>query len=55
MIHRICTIPLSETILNKEVEVIKQIALSNGFDTNLINKLIEKKYYRLVINSIFPE
>ena len=55
MIHRIFTIPLSETNLNKEIEVIKQIALSNGFDRNLINKLIEKKHYRFVINSIFPK
>jgi len=42
MIHRLFMIPLSETNLNKEITVIKQIALNNGFNTNLIDKLIEK-------------
>lgn len=42
-IHRAITIPINETEFNKEINIIKQIAISNRYNYNLIDRMIKKK------------
>jgi hypothetical protein len=42
MVHRLLNMPLSLENYNKEVRIIKHIALDNGYKTEMINKLIWK-------------
>ena len=39
---------------DKELNIIKQIALNNGFQPNLIDKLINKKQYKKAIELVYP-
>ena len=53
-IHRLLSTPLSTTDYNKELKIIKQIAINNGYSTNLIDKLVIKKQFILVMKKIYP-
>lgn len=41
-VYRLLTVPLSPEDYNKELLVIKQIAMSNGYTSTMVDKLIEK-------------
>ena len=55
MIHRAFSVPLSTDDFNKEINIIKDIATSNGYSHKMINQMLEKKRFKLAINSIFPQ
>ena len=55
MIHRAFSIPMNKEKFEKELLIIKQIAIKNGYPLHLIQSLIHKKDERLAINSIFPK
>ena len=38
----------------KELNIIKQIAVNNGYTTQLINTILNKKLYKKAINLVFP-
>lgn len=50
-IHRALTVPLSETSLIKELKIIKMIAKNNGYDENMVDRMVNKKRWRL-LNSL---
>lgn len=54
MVHRLLKIPMTPENYNKELNIIKQIAVANGFDIKLINNLIKKKNKKLAIAQTFP-
>lgn len=55
MVSRLLNIPLSTDNYNKEVNIIKQIAMANGYPTNLIDKLIGRHKNKLKSNTPSPE
>ncbi|CAK1596620.1 unnamed protein product [Parnassius mnemosyne] len=52
-INRLFTVPLSKENYLKELNIIYQIAVSNGFSKNLINNLIKKKQKHVIRNSLY--
>lgn len=53
-IHRMLSLPLSKENLIKETKIIKQIALNNGYNCKIIDKLIERKENILKFKSLLP-
>lgn len=53
-IHRLLNIPLSLDNFNKELNIIKQIAVNNGFQTSLIDTIVKNKQYKKAINMVYP-
>ncbi|XP_050518679.1 uncharacterized protein LOC126892954 isoform X2 [Diabrotica virgifera virgifera] len=54
-IHRLFSIPMSTDSFNKELNIIKQIAVNNGYDPSIIDKLIRKRESKLLQNSAFHQ
>lgn len=54
MIHRLLNVPLSEVDFKYELNLIKQIAVNNGYNPQLINNIYNKKIHKIAINLIFP-
>ena len=54
-IHRLINIPLSSDNFNKELNIIKQIALNNGYKESLIENILKKKQYKNAINLVYPD
>jgi hypothetical protein len=54
MIHRLLNVPLSECNYNKELNIIKQIAINNGYNPDIIDNLCNKKSYKMAIQLVFP-
>ena len=54
MIHRVVSLPLNKTNFHKEIRHIKQIAINNGYEVKLINKLLRKKLEKHNIQQIYP-
>ncbi|XP_072375519.1 uncharacterized protein [Diabrotica undecimpunctata] len=52
-IHRLETIPLSNTNYIQELNIIKQIAFNNGYNPDIIHKLIYKKKRKLLQQSAY--
>ena len=48
MVHRLLSLPLSTEDHKNEVEIIKHIAIANGYKSNIIDKIINKKQNRLI-------
>ena len=48
MVHRLLSLPLSTEDHKNEVEIIKHIAIANGYKCNIIDKIINKKQNRLI-------
>lgn len=42
MVHRLLSVPLTQLNYNKELNIIKHIALANGYKSEMINRLITK-------------
>lgn len=53
MIHGLVTIPLGTVDFEKELNIIKQIAINNGFSPDTINKILHKKFYKRAIDMVF--
>jgi predicted GIY-YIG superfamily endonuclease len=53
MIHRLTSIPMSNSMLLKELNTIKQIAVNNGYPENLINKLYRRKMSQKARDDIY--
>lgn len=54
MIHRLLNIPLSEHDFEKELNLIRQIAVNNGFQVSFIDKLLHKKQYNNALKAVYP-
>ena len=54
MLHRLLTVPLQTINFNKELNIIKQIAVNNGYNPNIIDKLLKQKLYKTATQMIFP-
>lgn len=54
-IHRLINnIPLSEENYRKELNIIKQIAVNNGYQTKMIDQIITRKQYNKAIRLAYP-
>lgn len=47
MIHRLVNVPMSDNNFFTELSIIKQIAVNNGYDPNLVNKILNKKLNKI--------
>jgi len=54
MIHRLLNIPLSEKEYHSELNVIKQIAVNNGYSSHIINSILNKKITKNAISEVYP-
>jgi len=54
MIHRLVTVPLNGFNFQKELNIIKQIAINNFYNVKIINKILNHKLYRKAINLVYP-
>lgn len=54
MIHRLTHIPLSAESFQHELNLIKKLALNNGYDPQIIINILNKKEYRMAIDLVFP-
>ena len=52
-IHRLVTIPLSKENFTDELNIIKQIAINNGYNVNIIDRLLENKTKTLVLKNFY--
>ena len=53
-IHRLLNTPLSIEDYNSELNIIKQIAVNNGYQANLIDTMIEKKLLKQALQLVYP-
>lgn len=53
MIHRLLNFPLNENNYNKEVNIIKQIAINNGYKGSLIDRLIKNKEKKMLMRNFY--
>lgn len=51
LIHRLFNFPLSKERFNNELRKIKNIARSNGFDSELIDKLVKKNRFKQMLSN----
>lgn len=49
MIHRLTTIPWSPVILQQSVIYYKKIAFKNGYNLEIIDKLVEKNNFNFAL------
>ena len=54
MIHRLTNVPLSENAFQEELNIIKQIAINNGYSPLIIEKMLTKKLQTKAISEIYP-
>lgn len=54
MIHRLLHIPLSTQNFDKELQIIKQIAINNGYKPNMVDNIVKNKKYKLALSQVFP-
>ena len=52
-IHRLLNIPLSPAEYEKEVKMIKQIAVNNVYEAKLIDQMIDKKLFKQAIHLVY--
>ena len=53
-IHRLNSIPLLDSDFQKELNIIKQIAVNNGYQSSLIDQLLNKKLYLQTLRLVYP-
>lgn len=54
MLHRAFSVPLTENNRQKELQLITAIANNNGIQSNIIEKLITKKYKQITVKQFYP-
>ena len=55
MIHRLTSILLDKTSFKKELGIIKQIAYQNGYESTLIDRILEKKIEKSTLKLIYSQ
>ena len=53
-IHRLVNVPMSQENFQVELNIIKQIAINNGYTSHLIDKMVEKKLFKQAIALVYP-
>ena len=53
-VHRLINTPLSEQNFNKELNIIKQISVNNGYNPNMIDKILTQKQFNKAISLVYP-
>lgn len=51
--HRLLLIPINDINFNKEVNTIVQRTINNGYDKEIITKLINKKQKKLLLKQFY--
>lgn len=54
-VHRLINTPMSEQNFNKELNIIKQISINNGYNPNMIDTILTKKQFKKAISLVYPE
>ncbi|XP_050513525.1 uncharacterized protein LOC126889333 [Diabrotica virgifera virgifera] len=54
-INRLVSIPLTTTSFNKELKIIQQIAVNNGYTVDLVNKILHKKTNRILEHRVYTQ
>ena len=54
MIHRLVNVPMSKEDFEKELNIIKQIAINNGYSPNTIDSILKKKTHKKALSLIYP-
>ncbi|XP_072384720.1 uncharacterized protein [Diabrotica undecimpunctata] len=54
-INRLISLPLTLTSFNKELKIIQQIAINNGYSINLVNKILHKKTNRMLEHQVYTQ
>lgn len=54
MLHRLINTPLSEKDFNIELNIIKQIAVNNGYSHTIIEKMLSKKLKTKAVSEVYP-
>lgn len=55
MIHRLNSIPLKKEHFLTELEIIKEIAINNGYESNLIDQILKGKIQKSNLNLIYSQ
>lgn len=55
MIHRLVNTPMTEADYNKELNIIKQIAINNNFKVKIVEDILKHKTYKKTMNLIYPQ
>ena len=55
LIHRLINVPLNKENYNKELSIIKTIALNNGYRPNIVDNLINKKKEKHILKFFYPQ
>lgn len=53
-VHRLLNVPLSSENYKKELNIIKQVAVNNGYNAGMVDDLVKKKAYKKAINLVYP-
>ncbi|XP_052746613.1 uncharacterized protein LOC128199716 [Bicyclus anynana] len=52
-VHRLMSIPLTRDQYNKELNIIYRMAISNGYNPNIVNRIINKKQLVLIRKELY--
>lgn len=52
-IHRLLYLPLDESAIKKELNILKQLAISNGYNIDIIDKIYKKKLLKKRISEAY--
>ena len=55
MIHRLSSVPLNNDNFSSELNIIKQIAVNNGYSPKIIDSLLKKKTFQQAKPHIYPK
>lgn len=53
-VHRLINIPIIKDNFIKELNLIKQMALYNGYSPNLVDNILKSKLNKQFMNQVFP-
>ena len=54
MVHRLIQVPMSKENFTKEFNLIKQIAINNGYNHKMIDSIYSRKSYKNAIKNVYP-
>lgn len=54
MVFRLINVPMSKENFTKELNIIKQTAINNGFNHNIIDNILSKMRHKMAMKEIFP-
>ena len=53
-IHKLVNVPLSDENIQKELNIIKQIAINNRYTSHLINEMLDKILRKQAVALVYP-